>query len=171
LIAVCILTVASSPSAWAASTADGYQRITVRKAGISMLVPRGWKVSRGKGPNGWLSAIDESQRFVSVGPGRGYGSSLPSPADVRAYLANVARSTGGPFESVDVRRTTVAKTPAVVQVVVVSEKGPKVMTYLFEGRAGRIVAVGFGGRPAMHDDREFEAMRDTMIRSLRLVPS
>jgi len=171
LVAVSLLTVASSPSARAASTADDYQRITVKKAGISMLVPRGWKVTKGNGPNGWFSATDESQRLVSVGPSPAYGSSLPSPADVRAYLANLARETGSPFESVVVKRTTVAKTPAVVQILVVSEKGPKLVTYFFQPRPGRVVAVGFGSRPAMHDDPEFDEMSDTMIRSVRLVPS
>jgi hypothetical protein len=171
LIAASLLTVASSPLARAASTADDYQRITVKKAGISMLVPRGWKITKGNGPTGWLSAIDESQHLVSVGPSPGYGGSLPSPADVRAYLADLARQTGSPFESVAVKRTTVAKKPAVVQTVVASEKGPKLVSYFVEVRPGRVVAIGFGGRPAMHDDPEFDEMSDTMIRSVRLVPS
>jgi hypothetical protein len=171
LFVVLLVGVASSVSARAASTADGYRRITVKEAGISMLVPRGWKVHRGKGQNGWFSAIDASQRLVSVGPSPAYGSSLPSPADVRAYLANLARQTGGPFASVAVKRTTVAKNPAVVQVLVVSEKGPKVMTYLFQAPSGRVIAVGFGGRPAIHDDPEFDEMSNTIIHSVKLVPS
>jgi len=169
LIAASFLTVTGSPSALAASTVDGYQRITVKEAGISMLVPRGWEVRRGNGRNGWFSAIDESQRLVSVGPSPAYGSSLPSPSDVRAYLANLERQTDGPFQSVTVKRTTVAKHPAVVQTLVVSEKGPKLVAYLFEGRGGQVVAVGFGGRPAMHSDADFDKMSDTMIRSVRFL--
>src|SRR3954454_3399512 len=90
LIAASFLTVTSAPSAPAASTAHGYVRLTVKEAGISMLVPRAWKVRKGEGPNGWLSAIDETQRLVSVGPSPAYGASLPSPADVRAYQASLA---------------------------------------------------------------------------------
>jgi hypothetical protein len=171
LLAVCFLDIAGSQSARAASAPEGYQRTTVREAGISLLVPRGWKVRRGNGgPTGWLSAIDESRRLVSVGPSPAYGSSLPSLADVRAYLASLERATGE-FERATVKRTKVANHPAVVQIVVVSEKGPKVVTYLFQARSGRVVAVSFGGSPGLHDDPEFDEMRDTMIRSVRRVPS
>src|SRR4051794_15966235 len=170
LITASFLTVASPPSAPAASTARRYVRLTVKEAGIRILVPRAWKVRKGQGPNGWLSAIDETQRLVSVGPSPA-GASLPAPADVRAYQANLARQTGGPFDSVTVKRTTVAKNPAIVQIVVVSEKGPKTVTYFFEAPSGGVVAVGFGGRPAVHHDPEFDEMIDTMIRSVRLVPS
>jgi hypothetical protein len=107
---------------------------------------------------------------VSVGPSPAYGSSLPSLADVRAYLANLERATGE-FESATVERTKVANNPAVVQILVVSEKGPKVVTYLFQARSGRVVAVSFGGSPGLRDDPEFDEMRDMMIRSVRRVPS
>jgi hypothetical protein len=170
LIAVCLLTVASSPSARAASTPEGYQRMTVKPAGISLLVPRGWKVTRRDGRNGYFDAIDETQRHVTVGPSSAYGSSLPSPAAVRKYVASLERAAGG-FESVTVKRTTVANNPAVVQTSVLSAEGPKVVSYFFQARSGRVVAVIFSGAPAVHDDPEFDEMKDTMIRSVRVVPS
>jgi hypothetical protein len=164
LIAVSMVAVVTPP-AQASSTAEGYQRITVNNAGISILVPRDWKIS--KGPNGSWSAIakGESGRSVSVGIAHGYSSSLPSPAQVRAYLAGLARQTGGPFQSVTVKRTRVADTPAIVQSVL--SKHVRIVTYLFQARSGRVVYVTFGLRAA--PDPEFDDMTDSMILSVRLV--
>jgi hypothetical protein len=167
VLGVSVLGVAGLSPAQAAPITERYQRITVKKAGISILVPRDWTIS--KGPNGSWYAIGESGRNVSVGFSPGYGSSLPSPADVRAYLASVARQSGGPFESVTVKRTTVAKTPAVVQIVVASKQSPKLVSYFFQARGGRVVAIAFGRR-ATDDNPKFDEMSDTMIRSVRLVP-
>lgn len=148
-----------APAALAATAPAGYERVDVKSAGISILVPDGMR--RGKTSRDIPFTAFDGGKYVdhSVTVLRSKYRALPSRAALRA---NVAR-LGGQGAEVDIRRTSVADQPAVVQTLTLGETATR--TYFFEPKEGYVVAAGFSWPTS---ETEYTQTVDEMIAGVRI---
>ena len=148
-----------APPALARATPSGYERVDVTSAGISILVPDGMR--RSKVTRDIPFSAFDGGKYVdhSVTVLRSKYTALPSRAALRANVARLVEQG----DELDIRRTSVADEPAVVQTLTLGETTTR--TYFFEPQEGRVVAVGFTWPTA---ETSYAQTVDEMIADLRI---
>jgi outer membrane protein assembly factor BamB len=181
-----------------AAADEGYSRVRVEEAGISLLVPKRWDADlwtresarraiaqdpkyRGRNVTveqllamplfaNWDSDADGvPDHSMTVSVVSGAKSWLSAPEEVARVMAN-----GYGVEDVQVERTKINGKPALVatsSLTTYAVDGPIVSNatrYLFANRDGDVISVSFV-RP-QDDDTAFDGMVDTVIDSVSLLP-